>query len=629
MKTTLDYFRYLLLCVVMCAFAACSNDDDNTSSSNTEIEIAEDMKTIAATGLGNEPKTITFTAKNDWTAIASHSWFDLSKRTGSAGEQSIIVTISDNDEFKTRTGTITIKDKVSGKSVDIIITQGEKNSTLTIIGNNGDDKSAGGTLIINSAELVISDTVNIKSNYDYSSIDADVDWLEPQEVAKNADGSTKYVFHANAAKLYAAAKYEAAIAKVSIAYQTATRTPATKEYLVKFEGITPTIKSDAEPAILEERGEEYKTTIHVTSNMVWTLGKDALTFAAIEINGDNNSTQYFETSTSITFTYNREELDTEEISDKLTFKDAEGKAFGEGLDVTYPGVGNDYVYLDMASFKLQDMLCIFDAQGEPDPDMGAGMFKDLTLDFKVKAANPENVVFYIARQKHQGASVWPTYINDYYEEVSSEVGNFKWGFVDEPEVPETRSSVETITKTLYVRSRGNEWDGSSVDTQDRYFAFFAVSGDKYPTFDDLFDGEGNLKEELEGKYVNCKQLKKGGVEDFVCDGLTGETLEAAATGQTFTFQYSGLDLTAEDWGASWFYDVEIEEGSKISGEYGMSEMLDETATDFGEFVDNEGTITIKVKPNTTGAERTVNFAICAGMLNDAVITYFTIHQAAQ
>lgn len=62
MKTTFDYFKYLFLCIVVCAFTACSDDDDEGNSSAV-IEIADQYKTITCTGADNDAIEITFTAK--------------------------------------------------------------------------------------------------------------------------------------------------------------------------------------------------------------------------------------------------------------------------------------------------------------------------------------------------------------------------------------------------------------------------------------------------------------------------------------------------------------------------------------------------------------------------------------
>lgn len=110
--------------------------------------------------------------------------------------------------------------------MDIIVTQGEKNSYFTFTSVKGESKE-NGILIINNEQQMITDTVNIASNYEYS-VTVDVNWLSYKKVNTNADGSAKYVFYADPAKLYEAAGYKEDIATVSFEYQAATRVPATK-----------------------------------------------------------------------------------------------------------------------------------------------------------------------------------------------------------------------------------------------------------------------------------------------------------------------------------------------------------------------------------------------------------------
>lgn len=618
MKTTLIYFKYLFVCVLMCSFVACGDDDDENKGSNAAIEILSPADlAITCTGSDNDAVTISFIAENDWTAIVSHNWIDLSKRTGSAGEQKIIVTVENNDDFKTRIGTITIKDKASGKSVDIIVTQGEKGSVLVF---STEDQN-GTNLDINNEKQEITTEVNVKSNYDYS-ISISPDWLTYEKKGRNDDGSIKYVFHADPEKLYAAGGYSEQTAIVSFAYQAETRTPATKDYAVKFAGITPTMACDVTPVVLDDVfGDGYGATIHITSNIKWALGNTP-SFTEVTYPVANSSVNFFEVNTSVKLAYNKADLQVEEENGTLTFVDAEGKAMDYSLSVKYPGVGNDYVEIDNTVFKVaDDQLYMFDA-GEP--------YGELTINFQVKAANKDNLAFYIVRQNFGGSPIYSTYINSFGDEESANMTGYQgWGFVEDPETDNTRAVVETITKTLFVKSRGNEWNGSSTEDKDRYFALFAVSGTKYPTFESLFDEEGELKPELDAKYINLGQKKKGGVEDFACEGLTGQTLTASPAGETFTFEYSGIDLSSEDWGATWYHGVKIVDGVMDEGEYGAGDMLDLKGTKMEPLNNGIGQITIEVTPNTTGKERSEKFAICAGMLEDAVITYFTIKQAAK
>lgn len=624
MKTTLTYFKYLFVCVLMCAFAACGDDDDESKGSNTTIEVVSPADlAITCTGSDNDAVTVSFVAENDWTAIVSHNWIDLSKRTGSAGEQKIIVTVENNDDFKTRIGTITIKDKASGKSVDIVVTQGEKGSVLTFSTENQN----GTDLVINNEKQEITAEVNVKSNYDYS-ISISPDWLTYEKKGRNDDGSIKYVFHADPEKLHAAGGYNEQTAIVSFAYQAETRTPATKDYAVKFAGIIPTMTCDMIPVVLDDEfGDGYGATIHITSNIKWALGNTP-SFTEVTYPVTNSSVNFFEVNTSVKLTYNKADLQVEEENGTLTFVDAEGKAMDYSLSVKYPGVGNDYVEIDNTAFKMPDnQLYMFDAHGAEEYP---GYYGDIPINFQVKAANKDNLAFYIVRQNFGGSPVYSTYMNSFGDEESANMTGYQgWAFIEDSEVDNTRAVVETITKILFVKSRGNEWNGSSIEDEDRYFALFAVSATKYPTFESLFDEEGELKPELDAKYINLGQKKKGGVEDFVCEDLTGQTLTASPAEETFTFEYSGIDLSSEDWGATWYHGVEIVDGVMDKGEYGAGDMINLKGTKMGPLVDGIGQITITVASNTTGKERSEKFAICAGTLEDAVITYFTIKQAAK
>ena len=224
MKTTMNYLRHLLvLCTVAIAFVACGDDkDDEIGGDITVITPAE--KTIVCNGTENNPVPITFTASGTWTARPSHGWMSLSKMTGGAGEQTIVLVVSDNDDYaKVRIGTITIADKNSGKSVDITVTQGKKDGVLTFSSESQD----GMDLIIFSdvnepANNKIDGEVNVSSNYDYT-IGLDKAWLGYQ-TAKNADGTTKVSFKVtDYDKLYADGGYGEKTCTVSFAYSGATR----------------------------------------------------------------------------------------------------------------------------------------------------------------------------------------------------------------------------------------------------------------------------------------------------------------------------------------------------------------------------------------------------------------------
>lgn len=616
MKTTFGFLKYALLCVAMFAFAACSNDDDDADNGGSgEIVIAEDLKTIACTGSDNDSKSITFTAKNDWTAIASHSWIDLSKRTGSAGDNTIIITIEDNDDFKTRIGTVTIKDKVSGKSIDIIITQGEKGSVFTITGTDGNSKSQGGTLIINNESQVITDTILVASNYDYT-VKTDAAWLTYEKISDN--GSTKYVFHANPAKLYADTKYQEKTTKVSFEYVAATRAPAILTYDVKFAGITPVAKfyqtgNTTAAAELMDNNGVYVAAITVESNVKWTLN-NASDYSTVEFSGDNNSVDYFTSTNFVTVSLKEGKLDTDDLNTgKFELLGTDGKSFAS-LPVVIKGVGNDYIYIDRSNFKpsLSETsgFYMFAAESE----------NPLELNFDVKAANFDDVKFYVA-------SVETNYGIPFID-LATEMQQWSlWAGVDKY-VPLSRTAIETGKYTLWLQSRNSsEAMMGGNPYSNRFLAVFAVSATAYPTFDDMFEGEWpdlRLKGSLENNYVMVGQ--KGLIPSFSFESTT-----IPADNTVLTVPLTGGDIKIENIetdgvGCSFWTNViwnNTEDHFDWTGDYG-SDIL---TTNYDNFDGMNGEIVITVPASTSARSFVCGFSsFIDGKEIEYLMRTFTIKQ---
>lgn len=496
MNTTLSYFKYLLIvCATVFSFAACSSDDDDNSGSNATIDIISPAdKQITCTGKDNNDVQITFSASNDWTAISSHKWISLSKMTGSAGDNSIIVSIEDNDAYKTRIGTITIKDKVSGKSSDITVTQGEKDGVLTF----STESQTGTSLVIDNENQTITAEVNVKSNYDYT-MTISPDWLSYENKGRNDDGSVKYVFHADVEKLYAAGGYNEQTAIVSFAYQAETRAPATKEYAVKFEGVTSfvTFYSDEESVtsttLIDENGEGvYKSIIKVKSNIAWSL-KNSSDYSDVEVIGNDQSVKFFETIISVGIELKDGFLDTDDLTTgKIEVVDANTNKTVNSLSVIVNGVGQDYIYIDQTSF----------IEAGKDQMTGVYMFAadGGEMPFSVKASDIDNVAFYLA--KVETSLGVPTIIKS----VDVTAGWPAYGGVDE--APKNRSAIGTGRYVIWTSERSEmESMGGGDPSASRFFALFAVSKADYPDFDSMFNiidddwENGTLKEGLENSYI--------------------------------------------------------------------------------------------------------------------------------
>lgn len=631
MKTTMNYLRQLLvLCTVAIAFVACGDDkDDEIGGDITIITPAE--KTIVCNGTENDPVTITFTASGTWTARPSHGWMSLSKMTGGAGEQTIILVVSDNDDYgKVRIGTITITDKNSGKSVDITVTQGKKDGVLTFSSESQD----GMDLVIFSdvnepANNKIDGEVNVFSNYDYT-ISLDKEWLGYQ-TTKNTDGTTKVSFKVtDYDKLYADGGYGEKTCTVSFAYSSATRAPGVVTYKVKFPGITPYVRyytdyeeeAEAVTSItLEEgdysytEGEETVTKhaflkmVYVKSNIAWQ-NVESDKFVVEYVGTENKSAAFFESQTSVRVVL--EEMQIDDVDKNITFKDTRSAETSlTPLNVKVSGLGSDYVYLDWSAFQPIDQMTshfMFEAEG-------ASQFEAIQMDFTVNTTNAGN-------EKVYALNVSANNHLDIHEGVMEEEA----ACVSDLWEPEsyTGNVLKSGTWTVRLKNRGDESD--YYPNQPRYFALVAAPS-TVNSYTDLFEG-GYLKEEYEKNCIILGQKVK--VENLVLttdDVSEGGTITVLPEGETIAINYT----TNAPMGVTTF--IQNVEGS-IDDPYNWAgETLDKSIFTKIEF--SEGKIEFTVSKNETGKTRTIWCGLATYVENppvadkDCLLYTFEIVQTAK
>lgn len=609
MKTTMIYLRQLLvLFTVLLAFSACGDDKDEVTGGDITLVTPAD-KAIVCNGDKNDPISITFTATGNWTARPSHGWLSLSKMTGGAGDHTIILVVSDNDNYdKVRVGTITITDKNSQKSVDITVTQGKKDGILTF----SSDSQDGMDLTIYSDEKdsennKIEGTVNVTSNYDYS-IRLDKEWLG-YRTDSNDDGSTKITFRVtDYDKLYADGGYGEQTCNVSFAYASETRAPGLVTYKIKFPGITPYVKfyvsseedDEAVSSIeLEEgdysykEGDETKTlhtylksAVFVKSNIAWQdIVSDKF---IIEYNGGaNNSTTFFESNTSIKIVL--KEMTLEDVNENLPFTDANNSQTSlESLNIKVPGLGENYVYLDWTVFQPIDQITnhfMFEAEGE------YGM--PIQKEFVVKTTSPGKEKVYMLHvdpnSHYSIAGVWKeevTWINEL------------WGPEGEYEGEGALKSGNWLIK---LPARGSD-DSDQTPAQPRFFALVAVPNSI--TLDDLFDSEDYLKEEYESNCIILGQ--KGKVEELTFSTEDVEldgTINVSPSGETITINY----ISNAPIGISGFIQ-DVEGSVELPYDYDWKE-LDNSIFPKLDFA--EGKIEITVSKNETGEKREIRCGLTA------------------
>lgn len=619
MKTTMNYLRQLLvLCAVAIAFVACGDDKDDEIGGDITVTTPAE-KAIVCNGTENKPVTITFTASGNWTARPSHGWMSLSKMTGGAGEQTIILIVSDNDDYgKIRVGTITITDKNSGKSVDITVTQGKKDGVLTFSGDSQD----GMDLVIFSdvdepANNKIDGEVNVASNYDYT-ISLDKEWLGYQ-TERNSDGTTKVSLKVtNYDKLYADGGYGEQTCTVSFAYSGATRAPGVVTYKVKFPGITPYVKyytdyeeeAEAVSSITLEEGDYSYTEggetitkhaflkmVYVKSNIAWqNVASDK--FVVEYVGAENKSVAFFESQTSVRVVL--EEMQVEDIDETISFKDVKNAETSlTPLHVKVPGLGSNYVYLDWSVFQPIDQTTghfMFEAAG-------ASMWEPVAMDFVVSTTNAEQAKVYVLKVSsnthydiHEGVlAEEATCVKNLYEPDSYE-GN----------------TVKSGTWTLQLEDRGYEGDESP--SEHLYFAIVVASG--LSSYQDLFDNDSYLKEEYENNCIILGQ--KGKAADYEFTGTYNgheladdQMINVAPSGGDIVIDYSIAPALDPDMGIG----LNLYKGIEITGEGAEDWDGTPVVNDpvFSGDFSQENKITISVKKNE-GKERitSLGFVVSVG-----------------
>lgn len=113
-------------------------DDDKNLDGNetTTYTLTIDQSSISTSAAG-ETKNVNVTSNDSWTVSSNQSWCTVSPTSGS-NNGTIKVTTSKNTSYSSRTATLTIKGKNSGKSVTVSVSQ----EAGTVIGRDeyGSDK---------------------------------------------------------------------------------------------------------------------------------------------------------------------------------------------------------------------------------------------------------------------------------------------------------------------------------------------------------------------------------------------------------------------------------------------------------------------------------------------------------
>lgn len=601
MKNSMIYLRqWLAVCALIVSLAACNNDDNDASGGNvTLVSPIESIQCMAE----QSTHTITFTADGDWAVVPSRGWLKTNLIQGAAGEQAIELTIAENQTFEERTGTVVVKDKLSGRSIEVPVKQAAMNA-LFLFDNPTTE------LAIDSKNRLIVGSVRVTSNYDWAIKIPSAAWLT-YKIVETVGNTSTVMFYANPDKLES---YDAIEAHVNFDYvATATRAPGSLDYVVLFPGVKPKLELDIERAELEDPWEEgaFKARLVVNSNIAWDFAT-LPDFLEAAVNDGNFSARFFDVESVVFLTLKDEKLDTDELNGQVKFLDTFTKEEMADLPVYFKGLGANYVSFDSSVFQSSDPIgggaFLFDAIRVYDDSWNQTNLDKMEKTILVKAADADDIAVYCAK----AFSPWAD-----PEQIEY------WSAGADPVVSKTRSVVNGYPYSVWVKDRNDDW-GDMNKSEVRYFTLFVVSKKNAPTFDDLFDAEGMLKDEFRSPS-NKVTLGQKGIQityTFWSEQLTeGQEFVVSGKGETYDIYY---ESDAEF--INLFTNVKPSDDGFVDGDLAFDSEV--VSVNFVE----PGFLKLTVKPNSTDEERLESCAFGAyveGQERDQLLVNFKIKQAAK
>ena len=162
----LNFYLSLFICLILITVSSCTENENSFSSSSSEITIDNKYTNLVIPQDGGT-FTIPFSATNEWNITTindrANSWLTITPVSGGKGEYTLSVIAAPNESTDERNATINIKS--GAKSVNIIVTQKQKNA-LTVSSSKYEIPSKGGNF-----------NIEVKANVDYE-VEIKVDWIK-------------------------------------------------------------------------------------------------------------------------------------------------------------------------------------------------------------------------------------------------------------------------------------------------------------------------------------------------------------------------------------------------------------------------------------------------------------------
>lgn len=597
---------YSLLLSVCCAtmFTACSEEEGVVDAKDLELS-KEELVFLAEPG---ESQSVTFVANADWKASSEQGWILIETPVGKKGESTVTVNVKKNTEKVSRQGNVVITEPSTGKMASFKVSQEAE-------GVNFAPSKESGEFVIDNENKVISDRVSIAANFKYDIQIKGVDW-----VTYSIDESTNdIIFYADNEKATIEPK-DITVEFVPVDeenVQTQTWnlkwggfTPSVEFYKYKVEGdVQSELIPVGEAAELVKYDGKTQVSLVVKANVPWNLLTDLNGTIISEVSNVTEGESFdrvFSSSLNIFPVFNEKMLNSDDTSLNLSFGyENDGKV---EVKLLKKGVGDKYIEIDNTAFSslTADLTGtgwkMFPATAEEGK---------LSIEIEVRGTTSDIKPILMNYNR----------LNDTYSPATSQ-------FISCTPIPSSRGIAQVKKFKLEVKDRSKSM---MDDGEVKYFKLFMAESSNIIQYFDANESwtEFTLKKDITGivesiPFGQAAYIKEYTFESNDVSKDSPIVHEIGGEGGSLTIEYSSNEP-----GYISVYDNVIftEDGKYIDS---GTATVDWVSLDYNSYIAGQK-FTLKIEPNKTGKERTVNMYVGAWLGDGKPEQYFgsfTIKQAA-
>lgn len=475
-------FKSLLLLSCLFIFFSCREDDNDIVIQNN-VNVENGNVTFS-----NEKgsSTLNFSVSGDWTAnVADNasSWCRISKTSGQSGNNSIEISVEENNTYDERNASITI---ICGKVKEIVTVTQKQKEALILESNKVEVKEEGGNI-----------TLTIKSNLDYSyEIDESCElWIH------NAEAKTR-ALTTSVINLRIDANQELSNREGKI-YITAGE--FYEEVTIYQDGATPKIVISNKEIIVSSSEETIKIEVASNTEYEYILPKVSWIYER-QTRAMSTYTHYFTIAENNTYDQRTAEI---QFINKTT---------GEIEVVKVSQMQKDAIIVAQNTYNLDGEETLLDFVINTNVDFVTNISDDWVQTYErvtTRALTQRTLSFRIG--KNPQTTERTTTITFVYEDIKQTVTIVQDGRTDKMKISITHSETEFSSLELEgnnIFGTVNWGDGSQTDITKGHS--YEKSNTKTANFETMGVNKFRIKNlnSISSITIYCNEGKNGSTEDF-------------------------------------------------------------------------------------------------------------------